>query len=183
MDLRYIRELVEWLDGHDVVFERGLSDDEIERIELTYSLRFPPDLRKLLQYALPVSERFPDWRGRPASLREAVTWPVSGILREIERHHFWAAAWGTAPDDREEAAGRARELLSAAPLLVPVYAHRYIPADPPRSGNPLFAVVGTDVIYAGCDLASFFATEFGVPCPEWAASIPRSISFWEDLVS
>lgn len=183
MDLRYIRELVEWLDARDVVFEQGLSDDEIARIEGSYHFRFPPDLRKWLQYALPVSERFPDWRGSPVPLREALAWPDAGIIREVAQHQFWVPGWGVRPDDSDSALAAARALLAAAPPLVPVYAHRYLPTEPNLAGNPIFSVVGTDVLYAGCDLASFFATEFGAPCPAWAAVAPRTIAFWDTLVA
>ena len=183
MDLRYIRELVEWLDARDVVFERGLRDDEVESLEAAYGLRFPPDLRKLLQYALPVSERFPHWRGRPSALRDSLQWPTAGVLREIRLNHFWAPSWGERPAEDEAALAAAERLLAAAPQLIPVFAHRYIPTEPHEVGNPVFSVVGTDVIYAGCDLASYFATEFGAPCPTWAASVPRPIAFWDALIA
>jgi hypothetical protein len=183
MDLRYIRQLVEWLDARSVLFERGLSDDEVETLQQSYGFRFPPDLRKLLQYALPVGERFPGWRGRPSALRESLRWPVQGIEREVERHGFWLPAWGERPSDPQQALATAQRLLAAASSLVPVYAHRYMPCEPHLAGNPVFSVVGSDVIYAGGDLASFFATEFGVPCPEWAASTPRPIPFWDELIA
>jgi hypothetical protein len=183
MDLSYIRQLVDWLNARDVLFERGLSDDEVEALQRTYGFRFPPDLRKLLQYALPLGERFPNWRGRPGALRDSLNWPVQGIEREVEHHGLWVPAWGARLAEPEQARAVARRRLASAPPLVPVYAHRYMPCEPHLAGNPVFSVVGSDVIYAGGDLASFFATEFGVPCPEWAASTPRSIPFWDDLIA
>lgn len=183
MDLRYIRQLVDWLDARGVLFERGLSDDEVETLQQTYGVRFPPDLRKLLQYALPLGERFPSWRGRPGALRDSLKWPVQGVEREVELHGFWLPAWGERPATADQALVAVRQRLAGAPALVPVYAHRYLPCDPPLAGNPVFSVVGSDVIYAGGDLASFFAAEFGVPCPDWAASTPRPIPFWADLIA
>ncbi|HWE60752.1 MAG TPA: SMI1/KNR4 family protein [Chloroflexota bacterium] len=183
MDLRYIRQLIEWLNARDVLFERGLTDEEVETLQATYHFRFPPDLRKLLQYALPISERFPNWRGRASVLRESINWPAQGIQAEVEHHGFWLPAWGDRPPDAARATDLIRQLLTTAPPLVPVYAHRYMPCEPPLPGNPLFSVVGTDVIYAGCDLASFFAAEFGVPCPDWAAATPRPIAFWDALIA
>lgn len=183
MDLRSIRQLIEWLDARDVLFERGLSDAEVESLQQTFQFRFPPDLRKLLQYALPLGERFPDWRGRPAALRDNLRRPMQGVEREVARHGFWPATWGERPAEPEHAVTVARRYLESAPPLVPVHAHRYMPCDPPLAGNPVFSVVGVDVIYAGVDLASFFAAEFGVPCPEGSPSTPRPIRFWDDLVA
>jgi hypothetical protein len=183
MDLRFIRKLVEWLDARNVVFEQGLSDSEVTQIEDSYGFHFPPDLRKWLQHAMPVGERFPDWRGSSQALRDALEWPAAGILHEVEEHHFWVPSWGEQPSDIDRALATARALLATAPPLVPVYGHRYIPTEPSLPGNPVFSIVGTDVLYAGCDLASFFATEFGVPCPAWAAVVPREIAFWDTLVA
>lgn len=183
MDLHYIRELVDWLNAEGVIFERGLTDEEIATLEATHALRFPSDLRKLLQHALPVSDRFPNWRGRAAALRESLNWPAEGILREVERYGVWLPAWGERPHDPEAMLAQARRSIETAPRLIPVYAHRYLPCDPPTAGNPIFSVIGTDVIYAGCDLPSFFTAEFGVPCPTWAASSPRPVAFWDDLVA
>lgn len=184
MDLRYIRTVIDHLDNQGILFERGLGDDEVARVEAAYGFRFPPDLRKLLQYALPTGARFPNWRKGPAaSLREGLAWPVEGILRDVERHGFWPEDWPDRPGDQAEALAVARAHLRAAPILIPVHAHRYLPAEPHQVGNPIFSVVGTDIIYAGCDLASYFAAEFGIPCPSWAATTPRPIALWSDLVA
>jgi hypothetical protein len=184
MVLSFIRLLIDQLGEQGVLFEPGLSDDEVESVEDLYGFRFPPDLRKLLQYALPVSEGFPNWRRGPvAALRASLSWPVKGILFEVEHHNFWLPSWGNQPSAPGDALALAQRHLAAVPLLIPVYAHRYLPAEPRQAGNPVFAVAGTDVIYAGSDLASWFAADFGVPCPRWAVTTPHSIAFWDDLVA
>jgi hypothetical protein len=38
----------------DLVLDKGLSDDEIGAIELRYGFKFPIDLRKLIQKAIPI---------------------------------------------------------------------------------------------------------------------------------
>jgi hypothetical protein len=184
MDLRYIRSLVDQLDAAGLLFEPGLSDDEVQAVETRFAFRFPPDLRKLLQYALPMGERFPNWRKGPAAtLRESLAWPAQGILHEVQHHDFWLSAWGDRPVSPEDAAEVVRTVLRAAPRMVPVFGHRYMPCSPTESGNPVFSIVGTEIMYAGCDLPSFFTIEFNVPCPDWAASVPRPIPFWDDFVA
>jgi hypothetical protein len=61
-DEDYVYTLAEDLRAKGVRFEAGLTDEEIHGIEGEYAFSFPPDLRLFLQFALPVSEDFPNWR-------------------------------------------------------------------------------------------------------------------------
>src|SRR5579859_6667357 len=118
MDLAFIRLLIDHLGEQGVLFERGLSDEEVETTQKLFGFRFPPDLRKLLQYALPVSEGFPNWRRGPvAALRASLSWPVKGILFEVEHHHFWLPSWGSPPAESDAALALAQQHLAAVPLL------------------------------------------------------------------
>jgi hypothetical protein len=56
--------LIKLLEGakRGLHFDEGLSDAEVRRAEENYGVRFPPDLRALLQTALPLSFPFPIWR-------------------------------------------------------------------------------------------------------------------------
>lgn len=184
MDLNYIRILVDHLDARGVLFGPGLSDREVAAAEATFHFHFPPDLRKLLQRALPISERFPNWRKGPDSaLRHALATPMDGILYEVERGALWPELWGTRPTEQAAAVVGARLHLKQVPVLIPIYGHHYIPAEPHSAGNPVFSVVQGEVGYQGCDIPSYFAAEFGVPCPPWAAATPAPTPFWDDLVS
>jgi hypothetical protein len=67
-------------------------------------------------------------------------------------------------------------------VLVPVYVHRMMPDRPRASGNPIFSVHQTDIIYYGTDLRDDLIHEFlsdkeiGIwPIPD---SI-RQIEFWD----
>jgi len=184
MDLNYIRILVDHLDARGVLFAPGLSDQEVATVEATFRFRFPPDLRKLLQRALPISERFPNWRrDSDGTLRHVLAAPIHGILYGIECGDLWPDTWGVRPAAEEEAVAGARLRLERVPVLIPIYGHHYIPADPHSAGNPVFSVVQGEVGYQGCDLTSYFAAEFGVPCPSWAATTPAPTPFWDTLVS
>ncbi|HEY8971766.1 MAG TPA: hypothetical protein VIM64_21845 [Puia sp.] len=55
-------QLADLLGKQNVTLERGLTDEEIGQVEAKYAIRLPPDLRLLLQTALPVSTGFPNWR-------------------------------------------------------------------------------------------------------------------------
>ncbi|MGA8368214.1 MAG: hypothetical protein ACLQMT_09140 [Candidatus Acidiferrales bacterium] len=91
--------------------------------------------------------------------------------------------WGPRPTDLVAALEAARKELTKAPKLIPVYSHRFVPSEPCDSGNPVFSVHQADIIYYGFDLASYFANEFKIFCPDWAAEKPRNITFWSKLAS
>ena len=67
--------------------------------------------------------------------------------------------------------------------LVPLYAHRFLPAAPAQEPSPVLSVYQTDVIYYGDNLLDYIAHEFELP-PRHAAGPGgvRRISFWSDLV-
>jgi len=167
---------------HRIEFEAGLTDAEIAATEVRFGFRFPPDLREFLQTALPCSPRFPNWRSaEEAELRGWLDAPREGVLFDVECG-FWWSAWGPRPDDHGHAVDLARMELSALPPLIPVYGHRYLPSEPHRSGNPVFSVYQTDVIYYGADLEKYLAVEFGKQ--EFTREATESgvrVPFWTEL--
>lgn len=91
--------------------------------------------------------------------------------------------WGVRPESLTEAQQAARAFLTAAPPLVRVYAHRYMPTDPAMEGNPVLSVwQASDSIVYGNDLADYLHREFGVRRPPWAARAPRSVPFWTTVL-
>jgi hypothetical protein len=83
------------------------------------------------------------------------------MLFDVERNAFWMPEWGDRPPEVAATKAVASEAVRGAPALVPIYGHRYLPAEPLETGNPVFSVHQTDVIYYGHDLASYFDAELG----------------------
>lgn len=181
-DQHWARLLAE-LREREIVIEDGLTESEARDAEYRFGFRFPPDLRALLQTGLPVSGGFPDWRdGDEGALRTTLNWPLEGMQFDIEHNTFWLAEWGPRPPSLEEAVQIAAQAVAAAPRLVPVCGHRYIPAEPARAGNPVLSVYQTDIIVYGNDLLSYFAHEFhGVANWHTPPMDTRSIRFWDAL--
>jgi hypothetical protein len=193
-----IADSISFLKARGVVFEPGLSDGEVEAVQSTFGFRFPPDLRAFLQTALPLRvatgrSPFPNWRvADPAALWDRLNWPFEGIAFDIEENAFWWKEWGPKPERLEDAKAVARSHVSNAPKLIPVYSHRYLPADPPLAGNPVFSVHQTDIIFYGTDLWHYFRNEFGPDAERWQNcrgmsedhyyAAHRPIRFWTDLV-
>jgi hypothetical protein len=161
-------------------FARGLTDSEVEHVENKFNFRFPPDLRAFLQAALPIGERFPDWRsGNDDQLRERLNWPLHGLLFDVEHNAFWLAEWGPRPELLEDAFRIATSRVDAAPKLIPIYAHRFMPDRPQESGNPVFSVYQTDIIYYGFDLEDYLRHEFNLVPREARPERIRQIEFWD----
>ena len=179
--------LIDFLRQHGVILVDGLTNAEVSKVESTFGFRFPPDLRELLQSALPVSPspKFPNWRDwSEASLRARIDWPAEGICFDIEHNDFWWEEWGLKPEDLNEAFEVARREIAKAPKLIPIFSHRYIPDEPHLAGNPVFSVHQTDIIYYGSNLANYLANEFSSHeeqhLPDDADV--RAIRFWSQLV-
>ncbi len=169
----------------------GLTDAEVAAIEARYGLVFPPDLRSLLQTFVPVGRDFYDWRrGVRVGIDDAATsrieyWremPFDGMAEWVAIEHRWPDAWGPKPESALDALALARERVSRAPRLIPIFSHRYMPDRPCEAGNPVYSTVQTDTICYGFDLAGYLSKEFGVPRPAWAADVPRPIEFWDDMM-
>lgn len=145
--------------------DRGLTNDELAAVEVRYGFRFPQDLRTLLSLGLPVGKNWPEWRsitaldGFEKDLHKRLEWPLEGILFDVEHNTFWDPQWGERPEALTAALNIATRAVRAAPVLIPVYAHRYLPCEPFDVGNPVLSVYQTDIIVYGRDLLSYFRAE------------------------
>jgi hypothetical protein len=192
------------MEAQAVIFEPGLTDQEISKTEEHFRFVFPPDLRAFLRYALPVgfegrtSTAFPNWRsGEYSDLEEKMGLPFDGLAFDIENNVFWMDSWGPKPHRLSDAIDLARNHVAAAPTLIPVFSHRYIPDDPHDDGNPVFSVSQADVVYFGQNLWDYLQQTFEVHEDEWwyngqryaewtdeqYLGVHRHIPFWSDLVS
>jgi hypothetical protein len=173
----------------------GLTDAEIARIERTYQFEFADDHRAFLAAGLPLnnppeegqtwSAPWPDWRdGDPGGLREQLGWPIKGALFDVGENGLWLPAWGQRPASTSEALDTARRHLARAPKMIPVYAHRYLPAGRGTHGHPVLSIWQTDIIVYGTDLANYIDNEVGGSerfiSPDWAP--PPMGSFWSEFL-
>ncbi len=158
MDLAYYKYV---LERAGVSYEPALTQDEVRRIEERYEFTFPPDLRDFLMFALPTSKGFIDWRTETEDeIANRLQWPYGGICFDIEHNVFWPEHWGDRPASFDEACKIAKEAVDAAPTLIPIAGHRYIPDRPHEAGKPVFSVYQTDIIYYGSNLANYLENEF-----------------------
>ncbi|GAA0454400.1 hypothetical protein Ade02nite_02830 [Paractinoplanes deccanensis] len=158
----------------------GLTDAELSSLEQEFGFTFADDHRAFLAAGLPAGRGWPDWRGPDRdALRERLAWPVEGVLFDVGANNFWYERWGPRPPAIEDAVVAARRYLLTAPRLVPLYAHRFLPAG--LSGHPVLSVYQTDIVYYGTDIADWLHREFGLGAASRAE--PRAtVGFWRDLL-
>ncbi|WP_371614824.1 hypothetical protein [Streptomyces sp. NBC_00454] len=160
----------------------GLSERELDAVEGRFGFTFSSDHRVFLVAGLPCgSPQWPDWRnGDPDDLAARLAQPVEGVLFDVERSGFWHPAWSPRPAGTSEALQVARSELAAAPRLVPVYGHRYLPGTSGECGHPVLSVHQTDVIIYGNDLADYIRREFTGRASRFPAR--ATVGFWSYFV-
>src|SRR5262249_18721978 len=100
---------------------------------------------------------------------------------DVVNNGVWWPTWGSKPANHEGQRERLKTVLAEAPKLIPLFGHRYIPDEPCESGNPVFSVYQTDVIYYGANLQDWLEREsvtFNMnPWPQ-----VKEIRFWSEAV-
>jgi hypothetical protein len=185
MNTKIAHTIIELLKNKNIIFDKGLTNEEYRTITLMFGISFPCDLKCFLQTALPVSTGFVNWRMAINDKKErdyinrCLAWPLEGILFDIKNNSFWDDEWGEKNNNIENQVRIVEQYYKRYPALIPIYLHRYIPSLPVEKGNPVFSVYQTDIIYYGNDLISYFCNEFKIILSEYKApEIPKYIEFW-----
>lgn len=163
--------IVEWFDAY--------TPKELDRAQDIYDLPFPPDLIAFL------SDRHPllnyDWRTDNETIRAMLRWPYEGLLFDVENNNLWLADWGERPETATMRAEALQKIVTAAPKLIPLYSHRYLPADPAEADNPVFSVYQADIIYYGTNLHEYIGRETQMPVSEPVPEKLKPIRFWSQF--
>lgn len=169
----------------NVLFEDGLSLNEVVEIERIYDISFPKSLKNLLMTVLPVSTGFYNWRNTEISnidfIKSVIYQPVK-YIDEMPHEIYWCEQWGEEPKDEDTFNNEVRKRLKQAPKLIPIFLHRYMPileeADP-----PVLSIHGSDIIFMGKNLKDYMNVEFGYKKQnEIQFSNIKPIRFWTDLM-
>ena len=162
-----------------IQWSSGYTDAELRRAQEMYELVFPADLVRLLSGPNPLGY---DWRTDDEAIRKYLRWPYEGLLFDVEMNQLWLPDWGAKPERPEERAEVLKAIVDAAPKLIPLYGHRFLPEEPHEEGNPIFSVYQSDIIYYGSDLDNYILREFingpNHPLPQKI----KKIRFWSQFV-
>jgi hypothetical protein len=155
----------------------GLTNAEIRSAEEKWGLKFPDDLKLFLQTLGTVDKplrvirykgedpveveipSFYDWRTDEAAIQDAYDAVEEGLIFDVENNNLWMDSWGEKPSAESARANRVRELIAAAPLLIPLFQHRFLLAEPNQPGNPVFSIMQSDIIVYGPDLKTYLMAE------------------------
>lgn len=175
----------EFFDLHNMKYQKGLSDEEIDQIEGIYKIFLPTELKCLYKQILPISRGFYNWRdfseGNVRFISQAINRPFNDFYNDASEI-YWNDDWGERPESDNEIQTVIRNKLLRAPKLIPIYAHRYMPMIAADT-NPVFSVHGIDIIIYGESLDDYLKVEFG----EKSQSLIRvsdicNIPFWSEVI-
>jgi hypothetical protein len=174
------------LERAGVAFAPGLSSSEFSAAEALYGFEFPPDLRSFLAFSLPTGGKFPNWRNPGSqSLAEAFAWPLEGLWFDVKQNSLWLPEWGKKPADDASVYRHLSELVQAAPKLIPIQGHRYLPSRPCEAGHPVLSVYQSDIICYGVNLENYFHNEYSFHFGRSGYQLsgePKSIEFWSSFI-
>ena len=99
-----LEQIKSTLERAGVVFSAGLSSRELEAAEARFAFVFPPDLRELLSFAMPIGGKFPNWRDlNDEHLAEMFSWPLEGLWFDAKQNSLWLSEWGPRPSEDDAA--------------------------------------------------------------------------------
>ncbi|MDR2976083.1 MAG: hypothetical protein LBV19_02055 [Streptococcaceae bacterium] len=177
--------MIEELKEQGIIFDKGLSSVEISTIEKKYDLIFPSEMKSLYRKALLISRGFYNWRDfserNTQLIKQVLNRPTDSLLNNTSEID-WSESWGSEPANQMEREEVLREKIQSAPKLIPIYSHRYITSFQDRE-NPVFSIVGSDIIYYGENLISYLEIEFGCKSrSDMDITKIEPVSFWSDLL-
>lgn len=173
------------LKKNGVELEKGLTSEEIFKIEKIYGIRMPRSLRDFLMSTLPISAGFYNWRNTRQDnirlIKQVINRPVNDIY-DMAEEVYWCDDWGVQPKEKKIVEKEVRNRLKDAPKLIPVYGHRYIPVG--RDDNPpIISIHNVDIIYYGLDIKDYIEVEFSEKKQnEIEFKRINHIQFWSDIM-
>lgn len=161
---------------------KGVSSSEMASIADQLGFTLPSDFKFLFENVSdPDGVLFPWSNFSIENYRNSIGRVWSGIAFDIEHNAVWLKRWGDKPDTLGEAKEIARRDFQNWPKLLPICGHRFLPAEPSLSDNPVFSIVQTDIIYYGMNLADYLVQEFCPPRPPSDWELARRIPVWSDF--
>lgn len=162
------------------VWTKGYTQAQLDEAQERFALKFPPDLIALYLERRPVDAY--DWAKDHEAIRDRLSWPLDGLWFDVQHNTLWLPEWGTKPPKAEDQYAILKAAVDAAPKLIPLISHRFIPEEPHEAGNPIFSVYQSDIIYYGSNLEDYFAREFGGYTSRPYPATFKEIRFWSTLV-
>ena len=177
-------KIKEILDKSGLKYEKGLSDEEIRKIEKLYDIKFPTELKQMYRELVPVSQGFYKWQDFSEVNIEYIKGVILSVFADVQaeiKYIEWNEDWGDEPVESEKRRVIEKK-LKVAPKLIPIYSHRYAVSGEIES-SPVLSVCGVDIIYYGENLSQYFEIEFaGKSYSEIDYEKIIQVPFWSEIV-
>jgi hypothetical protein len=164
----------------------GYQQAELDEIQRRWALRFPPDLIALLLRRRPLVAGGFDWlEASDTEIESWLQWPLEGFVFDVVENDLWWPGWGSKPMEPSAKIARLTMILDAAPKLIPLYEHRYLPEQPFECGNPVFSVYQSDIICCGASIDDWLVREergWHGALTNGADTSFKEIPFWSEAV-
>lgn len=159
--------MIQKLKAVGISFDEGLSNDEFAQIETTLGFRFPAEIRCFLACALPVGDRFYNWRDlSDANVQRFRSFSLSiedAFLFDIKNNFDDLRAMlgerFSEMEDPDAFSKAVLDYLHRSTKLIPFYAHRCF-----FDGMNNMPIVSfwqpTDTIFYGESFEDYLKTEF-----------------------
>ena len=107
-----VEKIRQILENKGIEIHNGLSDEEFEKIEKFYNIKFPRVLKILYKSFLPNLYNWRDFsKNNVKNIKQYLNWPIEGILFDIENNNFWMDCFGEKTGDIQQEKAKAKDYL------------------------------------------------------------------------
>ena len=183
----------------------GLTDEEIDQLEIKYGIEFSNDHRLFLKILHHINRKevmyrddevegeivkceyyfFFNWKKDEEEIRFRMNWPADTIFSDVKgQNQVWLKSWGKIHPKSNE---RKKEIFDAwfaqLPPLIPINGHRFVVGGPLASVSPVLSVYGSDIIVYGWNIAHYLINELGPHLNLGVHTFDEEDNYWyfEDL--
>ncbi|CAM1364755.1 hypothetical protein [Tenacibaculum xiamenense] len=165
----------DWLKGAKWV---GMTDEEIERTEETYNIRFTDSHKLFLKILHTIDKKqivseydskgnekqiekslFFNWNTDQEKIEKYLKWPSNILLKGVLNDTIWLDSWGEKPISDTEKEVAFFKWFEELPKLVPLNSHRFAISQPISSENPILSIQGLNTIVYGRNMRHYLLSE------------------------
>jgi len=187
--LYWIKERTEkfWSVNDEGYYSKGfygakwqpLSEEQINSIELKYSVRFTSEHREFLRILHAIDKKeiieyeeeegeiiteqhtfFYNWLEDEREILKVMKEPYLWMSDDVESvNRVWLKSWGTKPKSAEKRKEIFDEWFSNVPDLLPLTGTRFIVSDENLRFKPILSIRGSDIVIMGWDFRTYLLNE------------------------
>lgn len=155
-----------------------LSEEQINSIELKYSVRFTSEHRDFLKILHAIDKKeiieyedegeiiteqytfFYNWLENEEEILQVMKEPYEWMLGDIESvNKVWLKSWGIKPKSTEKRKEIIEEWFSNVPILLPLMGTRFIVSNENLKWKPILSIRGSDIVTMGWDFRTYLLNE------------------------